>query len=223
MKNSNLFFPRSTTIGIVFLASAALSGCVSDDIANDDLASPATYSGSDNYPIEVAKGPVTLEVASTHGTLQPAQINEVTGFAHQAMSAGITPLTISRPSGGGASARVASEIAALLAQQGVSRQMLRIATYPAAASAPVNISYVTTYAKTKPCGQWPEDLTKTSTNQHFASYGCAVQANIAAMVDKPETLVVPTTADPIGAASRVVAIKKLEADTTTTTSTFSFF
>jgi pilus assembly protein CpaD len=223
MKNLNMFFPRSTMIGLIFFASAALSGCVSDDIANDDLASPAPYSGSGNFPIVVAKGPVILDVASTHGTLQPTQINEVIGFAHQAMSTGLKPLTISRPSGGGASARVANEIAALLTQQGVSRQMLRITTYHAAASAPVNISYVTTYAKTKPCGQWPEDVTVTSSNQHFASYGCAVQANIAAMIDKPETLVVPATADPISAASRVVAIKKLEADTTTTSSTFSFF
>lgn len=223
MKNLNLFLPRSTMVGLVILASAALSGCVTDDIANDDLASPVPYSGSENYPISVVKGPVTLEVASTHGTLQPTQINQVTGFVHQARSTGTTPLTISRPSGGGASARVANEIAALVTQQGVSRSMLRISTYPGPASAPVNISYVATHAKTKPCGQWPEDVTVTSSNQHFASYGCAVQANIAAMIDKPETLVTPTPVDPISAASRVMAIKTLEADTTTTTSTFSFF
>jgi pilus assembly protein CpaD len=223
MKTSKMLFARCVMLTLICVSSTMLSGCVSDELVSDEMSRAPDKTGSENYPITVAKGPVTLEVASSQGTLQPTQINAVTGFAHQAMSAGVTPLTISRPSGGGASARVASEIAALMTQQGVSRQMIRMATYPAPASAPVNISYVTTYAKTKPCGEWPEDLTETSSNEDYSSHGCAVQANIAAMVANPETFIVPSNNDPIRASSRVLAIKKLESNTTTNFQRFSFF
>jgi pilus assembly protein CpaD len=211
---------RSTTLGLVIFAASALSACVGNDFAVDNNYRP--YAGSDAYPITVAKGPVTLEVSSTHGTLAPSQINAVVGFAHQAMSAGVTPITVRRPSGGGASARVASEIASLMAQQGISRQMLRMTSYPAGASAPVQITYVSTHASTKPCGQWPEDLGDTESNGHIASHGCAVQANIAAMIVNPETLVVPASADQINSDSRTRAIRTLEAPTSRS-SAFTLF
>jgi pilus assembly protein CpaD len=141
----------------------------------------------------------------------------------QARQAGVSPVTISRPSGGGASARVASEVANLVSQQGISRRQIRVITYPAPANAPVNVSYVSTYAKTKPCGDWSQDATDTAANTHLSSHGCAVQSNIAAMISNPETLVVPSTSDPIRANTRVNAIKALERDTTATPWWWSIF
>ena len=79
------------------------------------------------------------------------------------MAAGVTPVTINRPSGGGSSARVASEIAALMSQQGLARNMMRVATYSGPSSGAVVISYVSTYAKTKPCGDWTQDAAETDT------------------------------------------------------------
>jgi pilus assembly protein CpaD len=192
-----------------------LAGCMNDAMVASQMATPVSYNGSDAYPITVAKGPVTLNVDSSQGTLQPLQVNAVMGFAHQAMQAGVSPITISRPSGGGASARVASEVAALITQQGVARNMVRIGTYAGSASAPVRVSYISTYAKTKPCGQWSGDATETEENSHLASHGCAVQANIAAMVADPETIVVPSTVDPINANTRVNAVRALEKQTST--------
>jgi pilus assembly protein CpaD len=220
MTNSYLKFVRAT-----FLSSLAitLAGCMNDTMMTQRMVTPAAYSGSDAYPITVAKGPVTLDVDSSAGTLQPLQVNAVMGFTHQAMQAGVTPITITRPSGGGASARVAGEIAALITQQGVSRNMVRIGTYSGPSSAPVHVSYVSTFAKTKPCGQWTQDATETESNAHMTSHGCAVQANIAAMVANPETLVVPTTTDPIRANTRVNAISGLEKDTSKTGASFFNF
>jgi Pilus biogenesis CpaD protein (pilus_cpaD) len=123
MKISNKFLPRTVTIALFFLASATLSGCVTDDFADDDLGSSRAYTSS----------------------------------------------------------------------------------------------------KAENCGQWPEDLTETSSNQHFASHGCAVRTNIATMVADQRTLTTPTKSDPIRAASRVTAIKRLEADTSTSSFRFSFF
>lgn len=39
------------------------------------------------------------------------------------------------------------------------------------------------------CGQWPENLSDTSSNELHANHGCAVQANIAAMAAYPNDLV----------------------------------
>lgn len=200
---------RSRTFSLLCFAALSLSGCISDDIAMDDVVESKPYAGSKAYPISVEKGPIALEVSSAHGTLQPSQINAVTAFSNQALQAGIKPVTINRPSGGGASARVASEIAAVMAQQGLTRNMLRVATYSGPASGSVVISYVATYAKTKKCGDWPEDATETDSNEHLNSHGCAVQANIAAMIANPETLVVPSASTPISAATRTLGINSL--------------
>ncbi len=213
MTNSNSKFFRQVCFSTLLLSTSVLGGCMNDGVFADQIAQPASYSGSDAYPITVAKGPVTLDVDSGHGTLQRAQINAVSVFAHQALQAGVTPITISRPSGGGPSARVASEIASLISQQGVARNMIHIGTYAGSSSAPVHVSYISTFAKTKPCGQWSQDATETEENAHMSSHGCAVQANIAAMVADPETLIVPSAVDPIRANTRVNAVRGLERDT----------
>jgi pilus assembly protein CpaD len=224
MEKSFKNYSQTVAIGLMLIMSTGLSGCASDVLQEEmSMEAPAPYAGSKAYPITVVKGPVTLEVATAQGSLQPAQINAVTGFAHQAMQAGVTPITVSRPSGGGNSARVANEIANLITQQGLSRKMVRVATYPADANAPVNVSYVSTYAQTKACGDWSEDVTDTYQNRHMNNHGCSVQANIAAMLANPGSLVVPTTSTPIRANTRVNAIKVLEKDPTSRSSLFSIF
>ena len=190
---------KSHCLKLVFalLAASALSGCALSDLALDDAYQP--YGGSDMHPLSVAKGAITMEVSTAQGTLQPSQINAVNAFVHQAAQAGVTPITVSRPSNGGSSARVASEIASLMVQQGVPRSSVRFATYGGAASSPVRLSYVSSLGKSLNCGQWPEDLTDTQENMLTANHGCAVQANIAAMVANPETLSVPASVSPVWA------------------------
>jgi pilus assembly protein CpaD len=216
-------YSRQCSVALL-LAATTLAGCITDAMDMQEAqVQPAAYSGSDSYPISVVKGPITLEVASIGSGLQPQQINAVQGFAHQAKQAGVSPIKISRPSGGGNSARIASEVANLLSQQGVSRKMIHVITYPGPADAPVNVSYISTYAQTKACGQWPQDVTDTEDNARMSNHGCSVQANIAAMISNPETLVVPEGSDPIRANTRVNNIKVLERDPTARTSFWSIF
>ena len=209
---------RSSTFGLLCFVGLSVSGCITDDIAMDDSLPHRPYTGSKDYPITVEKGPIALEVSSAHGTLQPNQINAVSAFVNQAMASGVTPVTIGRPSGGGSSARVASEIAALMSQQGLSRNMMRMATYSGPASGAVVISYVATYAKTKPCGDWSTDASETHLNEHLTSHGCSVQANIAAMVADPSTLIVPVAVAPAIASTRTKVVGSLDAITTSSTS-----
>jgi pilus assembly protein CpaD len=214
MKKSFTSLSRPTMVIALLAISTSLSGCMTDALDAQEMSvQPAAYSGSEAHPITVVKGPVTLEVASIESSLQPQQINAVKTFAYQARRAGVTPVTISRPSGGGASARIASEVANLMAEQGVPRKMIRVATYPGPSDAPVNVSYISTYAQTKECGDWSQDATDTFEMTHMPNHGCAVQSNIAAMLSNPGNLVVPGSSDPIRANTRVSAIKSLERDT----------
>jgi pilus assembly protein CpaD len=197
-------FHPSIAICALVIAAATLGGCAKDKVFGDETASMTPYSGSQAHEISVVKGPVTLQVDASHGTLQPTQINAVMGFANQAMAAGLTPIAIARPNGGGGSAQVASEVAALMVQQGLPRQMISISTYPAPSTAPIEVSYVSTYAKTDECGLWPEDLSSTAANKHYENFGCAVQANIAAQIANPKTIIVPRPASPAYARNRYI-------------------
>ena len=217
----NFKMQKAHSLKLVFamLAASALSGCAMSDLALDDAYQP--YGGSDMHPLSVAKGPVIMEVSSAQDTLQPSQISAVKAFVHQASQAGVTPITLSRPSGGGKSARVASEIASLMMQDGVPRSYIRVATYGGAASAPVRLSFVSSYGQSLKCGRWPEDTTETDNNMLTPNHGCAVQANIAAMVANPETLIVPRATDPIVAAPVVVGLQTVLNPTAASTSAAS--
>lgn len=205
MVNSKMYKSRYAKLSLVLILASMLSGCKTLDSAlEDDYRQP--YGGSDRHPLTVVKAPITMVVSSAQGTLQPPQVDAVNSFVHQALQAGVTPITIAQPSGGGGSARVASEIASLMVQQGVPRAYVRFANYKAGPSSPVRLSYVSAYGQSLNCGQWPDDATDTEENMLTSNHGCAVQANIAAMVANPETLTVPSTVTPISGAPRVAAI-----------------
>ena len=205
MVNLKKLNAHSLKLLVAVIAASALSGCQMSDMALDDTYQP--YGGSDMHPLSVAKGPVTMEVSTAQGTLQPQQVGAVSSFVRQATQAGVTPITIAQPSGAGRASRVASEIASLMVQQGVPRGSIRLATYRAGAAAPVRLTYVSSYGTSLKCGQWAEDTTETDSNRLAPNHGCAVQANIAAMVANPETLSVPTATDPIVAASDIAAVQ----------------
>ena len=192
MKKTTPLNTPTPLAGLLIVAALALSGCVADDLkADDSIRSPVQ--ASDNYPITVTKGAKTLDVASNNASLSQQQINAVRGFVHQATLTGATPVIVARPSGGGNSARVASEIASLMVSEGVARNAVDFRVYKAASTAPVRISVISTYAATKPCGDWSKDLADTSDNTSYPNLGCAVQTDLAAMIADPNTLIVPKT------------------------------
>jgi pilus assembly protein CpaD len=199
---------HSRKLVVLILAASALSGCAMSDAALDDAYQP--YGGSDMHPLNVAKGPVTMEVSTAQGTLQPQQVSAVNAFVHQATQADVTPITLSQPNSGRAS-RIASEIASLMVQQGIPRGSIRFATYSAGRTAPVRLTYVSSYGTSHKCGQWTEDATETEGNMLAPNHGCAVQANIAAMVANPETLTVPASPEPIPGESAVMAVQAASA------------
>ena len=189
---------------VLFIAmSSALAACSNGEMALDDSYVPAAH--YERYPIEVTRGPVKLEISSLQGTLQPTQINAISGFSRSARNSGASKITIQHASGGGASGKVARETYQLLVQSGVSPSMIMQKTYPGPAKGPVQISYLRSVAVTKECGDWSSDLANTSGNEPYPNLGCSIQNNIAAMVVNPDDFVVPEPTTTAWAAARYPA------------------
>jgi pilus assembly protein CpaD len=203
-------FKMNTRTLMVFasLVSMPLAGCTVEEYVAESKYVP--YSGAEQYPITVSRGPVSIDVSSTVGSLQPSQVNSIAAFARQASANGLSPVTVSKPSGGGKSSRVAYEVANLLAQQGVPARLIKINTYRASASSPVKVSFNKTFAKTKPCGDWSVDATNTRNNQWTPNHGCAVQSNLAAMLSNPNDINTPRTETPALGSTRVDAVDAVD-------------
>jgi pilus assembly protein CpaD len=197
------FAATNAKAAMLLAVSTSLAGCSMADLAADDQYVPATH--YERYPIEVAKAPIKLEVSSRYGSLQPSQINAVAGFARSAKSASASKIMIRRPSSGGASRQVASQTYQLLVQSGISPGMILQGTYPGPSKGSVQLSYLSTVAVTKECGDWSENIADTASNEPYSNFGCAIQNNIAAMVVNPENFVVPEVSTPVLAENRMPA------------------
>ena len=193
MKKTTPLNTPTPLAGLLIVAALALSGCVADELKTDDSVRSPVHA-SDNYPIVRIKGPHTLEMGSKYKSLNPEQTNAVETFIQLAKQSGAKEMTVERPSGGGNSASVASEIASLMVAGGLARSDVDFRVYNASSMAPVRVSYSSTYAGTKRCGDWSKDLADTSDNTSYPNLGCAVQADLAAMIADPNTLIVPKTA-----------------------------
>ena len=190
---------------VLFIAmSSTLAACSNGELALDDTYVPTNH--YERYPIEVTRGPVKMEISSQYGTLQSAQINMISGFTRSARNSGSSRITIQRPSGGGASGKVARETYQLLVRSGISPSVIVQKTYPGPSKGPVQISYLRSVAVTKECGDWSSDLTNTSSNEPYLNLGCSMQHNIAAMVVNPDNFVVPEPTTPALAKARTPAV-----------------
>ena len=188
------------SIALFIAMSSTLAACSNGELALEDKYVPSAH--YDRYPIEVTRGPVKLEISSQHGTLQSTQINAISGFSRFARNSGSSKITILRPSGGGASGRVARETFQLLVQSGISPGMIMQKTYPGPSKGPVQISYLRSVAVTRECGDWSTDLANTPSNAPYSNLGCSIQNNYAAMVLNPDDFVVPEPTPPVWAAAR---------------------
>ena len=200
-------FAASKMSLVLFIAmSSTLAACSSGELALDDTYAPAAH--YDRYPIEVARGPVKMEISSQYGSLQSPQIYAISAFTRSASISESSKITIRRPSGGGASGRIAKETYRVLLQSGIASRMILNRTYPGPSTAPVQLSYNGSVAVTKECGDWSSDLSNTSGNQPYPNLGCSIQNNIAAMVSNPDDFLVPEPTVPAYAASRDPAARQ---------------
>ena len=72
-------------------------------------------------------------------------------------------------------------------------------------------------AQVAPCGNWNDDLSNTKDNRSYENLGCAVQSNIAAEIDDPNTLINPRTSSVKNSNSAVAAVDRQAAAVSTVT------
>lgn len=119
----------------------------------------------------------------------------VRSFASSYQEEGHGALIISRPSNGPddiSSMRAAADARAVMLAEGIDTTMIAEGTYDGtgARQAPLIISYRTYNAVVPGCpdiSAW--DFTDTYSNSALPSFGCAVNANLAAMIANPSDLV----------------------------------
>jgi pilus assembly protein CpaD len=200
-KSSPSLTIRTVSMMALIASSLLLAGCSIDPVESDFHYVADTH--YERYPIKVAKAPMRLEVRPQGSGLQPAQINAVANFARSAAGGGVTRISVSRPSGGGASASVASQIRELLITGGVPSSQISQVTYRGSSKSPVILAFTRAVAVTKECGDWSTDLNHSPDNSPYPNLGCAVQNNMAAMVSDPTQFEVPKPTDPVNAAARI--------------------
>jgi pilus assembly protein CpaD len=175
---------RPAALALAIFMATGLAGCMSEDPSDVSF---KPYSIDDRYPLGVAKTPVTMDVDASGGALAPRQARAIAGLAQQAAASGVTPVTVSA---GGGSQAVARQVVQVLQQNGVAANMINKAHHRGAG---VRISFVQSNGTSRECGIWDKDATDTALNEPYTNHGCAVRANIAAMVADPADLVIPKT------------------------------
>lgn len=164
----------------------------------------AVASAADNHRIEVSQTGERLDIAVAAGdtSLAPQARAELATLASGYLRYGHGALILSTPSGS-----ANSDSAGLIAQQarmqlselGVSYGAIAGSTYDATGndSAPVVVTFTRYEARAPDCRPiYEQDLAHQSNNQPWESFGCATQANLAAMIEDPRDLLGPRAEDP---------------------------
>jgi pilus assembly protein CpaD len=97
----------------------------------------------------------------------------------------------------------------VLVGAGVRPGSIDFRAYPAGPSetnAPVRLAFNKITASVEGCGAWTDRLENDVSNRNYKNFGCATQANLAAMVDNPLDLLYPRALAPADAARRSTAL-----------------
>lgn len=166
------------------------------------------------HPILIAEEPEVLDipVGMKAGELSPQIARAIHGFVADYRRNGTGALTIQVPSASAnetAAASAAHAARLIVLQAGVPPSHLRVAPFhfgDLGAVAPLRLSFLKIKAVAPQCGLWPEDVTPDASNGNYFNFGCANQANTAAMIADPGDLVAPRPMDPPSGARRAKVI-----------------
>jgi pilus assembly protein CpaD len=169
------------------------------------------------HPIVVTEEPETLDLPigrntrSLHGPVE----GTITAFAADSRRRGDGSVEILVPSGGANESAVHSvtpEIRAALQRGGLSRSHISTRTYAVqdpGADAPIRLSFARMQATAGECGAWPQSVGGGfNRNVNYENFGCATQANLAAMVENPSDLLTPRASTPADQNRRATVFEK---------------
>lgn len=202
----------SHRLPVLLMSLSALGACASTRSAPDPR--PMTSSAADAHRIEVEQTAERLEIGvpGAEAALTQKARDDIDAFAGGYLRYGHGALVLSAPAGENepAAQRIAQETRAALAEAGVSYAAIAASTYDAAgrADAPVILSFARFEAVAPECAPlWSQDIGHQNDNRPWESFGCATQANLAALVEDPQDLLHPRAEDPRDGERRSVMIE----------------
>lgn len=190
----------NSRLSLMALGLSALGACAS--VPTPEL--PPASSSADRHRIEVEQTSERIEIAVAHGdvSLSPKSRADLGDFASGYLRYGHGALILSAPAGSAnadAASRLAGETHMSLVAAGVSYAAVASSSYDASGEteAPIVVSFARFEAMAPECAPlWEQDLAHQSNNQAWESFGCATQANLAALVEDPRDLLRSRTEDP---------------------------
>ena len=197
--------PLSAKLAVSAVA-LLVGGCATQAPPDANLATIA-----DTHRINVTPGAERLELAIANGdtAVSTDQASSIETFARLYVRQGHGALIMSSPTGGAntdAAAIVSQDVRLRLASSGVPFAAMASSTYQAEstdAAAPLILTFTRFSAEAPTCEPlWSQDLAHNPDNQPWGSFGCAQQANLAAMISDPADLLGPREEDPRDAGRR---------------------
>ncbi len=190
----------NSRLPLILASLGALGACASVPTPKG----PPLASAADRHRIEVAQTSERVEIPvkadDTH--LSPEARQDLDALAASYLRYGHGALVLSAPSGGAnadAASVLAQQTRMSLVEAGVSYAAVAGSTYDASgeSAAPIIVSFDRYEAQAPECAPlYEQDLAHQSDNQAWDSFGCATQANLAAMIDDPRDLLQPRAEDP---------------------------
>jgi pilus assembly protein CpaD len=186
----------------MLLGLSALGACATSVTPPLNIAAAPTH--ADSHVIDVTQTSARLEISVAAGdtTLMPKTREDLREFASAYLRYGHGALILSTPSGSGnaeAASALAGQTRMALVESGVSYYAVAGSTYDASGQtdAPLIAVFARFEAHAPECAPlWTQDLAHQSNNQPWESFGCAMQANLAAEIEDPADLLEPRASDP---------------------------
>ena len=218
MKTSNVRGPRgraAATGAAVIVLAGLLAGCSTIGTSDVNL---ADHDPRQRHPIMLSNEPeaLVIPVGMNGPALSPAIEraigNYVAGYAEHG-TGGITIQVPTASANAVAASQTGQAVHYALVRAGVPRANIRVAPYfvgDHAKVAALRVTYLRVKAVAPKCGLWPEPLPNDFKNSQYHNFGCAQQANLAAMVANPADFVAPEATGSANGARRADVIKKYQ-------------
>lgn len=219
MKNKRIFsdgirFARK----YVVLGSALVLVTACAKLETPQYTYPASY--TERHPIVLTEGSETMDIpVGIHSdSLNDAGRQMVKAFAESYYQHNARVVQVLVPSGSkneSNARRTASHVVSLLKSFGIRASAIERRAYHVSepgAMPPVRLAHPRIVAEVPECGLWPENVAINSQNRQYFNFGCAHQANLAAIVANPADLVTPRGTAPVDTTRATADIDNVRAD-----------
>jgi pilus assembly protein CpaD len=184
----------NTRLPLVAIGLSVLGACAG--VPKPDVANPLSSAADRHQPTaEAAIQRLEIQVEPGESSLDAGERARLHAFASDYLRYGHGALVLETPSGGenaDAASAVAADTRRALMDAGVSHAAIAGSTRTESGAAPILVSFDRFEARAPECTPlWRQDLGHQSNNQAWDSFGCATNANLAALVEDPADLLGP--------------------------------